>query len=178
MSHIFCKKLMENLDDQWAKTGSITHNRNTVVITNLCKKLLKLIYKQVELNGMAFRCLVREEFEIIATLVMEQNNFSQKDHAEMVQENCLPCAHILLLTDRNLVTTLFGKATGAGKDIYLTSQNVDIFRICCMSLTRDVPIDEALDKDGPDIDGLKLWMMLGTLFCISKIIDLPDVTIH
>ncbi len=117
-------------------------------------------------------------FELIGRMMIEQNKFSQKDYAEIVRDNCMPCAQILLRSDRNLITALFGNATRAGKDIYLTNQNVDMFRSCCMSLARDIPIDEALDKDCPDIDGLKLWMMLGTLFCISKIIDLPDVTVH
>lgn len=178
MSHIFLNKLMEVLGGRWARTGNFTPNHNTEIITSLCKELLNLIDKQAEVSGMAFRSLVREEFELIGTMMIEQNGFSQKDHAEIVRDNCMPCARILLRSDKSLITALFGKANGAGKDIYLTSQNVDMFRSCCMSLTRGVPIDEALDKDGPDIDGLKLWMILGTLFCISKIIDLPDVTVH
>ena len=178
MSRIFSKKLMKNLFGQWAKRGSVPSNHNTEVITSLCKELLKLIYKHAEVSGMAFRSLVCEEFELIGRMMIEQNEFSQKDHAEIVRDNCMPCAQRLLRSDKNLITTLFGNATGAGKDIYLTSQNIDMFRSCCMSLTRGVPIDEGLDKDGPYIDALKLWMMLGTLFCISKIIDLPNVTIH
>ncbi len=175
---MFSKKLMRNLFGQWAKRGSVPSNHNTEAIASLCKELLELIYKHAKVSGMAFRSLVHEEFELIGTMMIEQNKFSQKDHAEIVRDNCMPCAQALLHFDRKQVTKLFGNRSDAKKDIYLTSQNVDMFRACCLSLARGISVSEAFDTDGPDVDAIKLWMMLGTLFCISKIIDLPDVTVH
>lgn len=178
MSHIFLKKLIEDLGGRWTRTGNFTPNHNTEVITSLCKPLLKLIDKHAELSGIAFHSLVREELEMINAIMIRQNNFSQKDLSEIIRDNCMPCAQALLHSDRKQVTKLFGNRSDARKDIYLTSQNVDMFRACCLSLARGISVSEAFDTDGPDIDGLKLWMMLGTLFCICKIIDLPDITVH
>ncbi|MDW2009935.1 hypothetical protein [Vibrio sp. Vb0301] len=151
--------------------GRITDN---VVETTI--ECAKKIVKEPHLRGIALSHVISDEFRVISSCLIQQSTLNNHFFSRLVEEKCTPCAQQVLSEESELFQGIL--ESQLGKDLCITDQNLHYFRSCCLSLARGVSIDESFDTDGPDIDGLKLWMMLGTLFCISKIIDLPDVTVH
>lgn len=172
----FLNKELTRAIRQAAMSGR-THpsgTKDNVVKTTI--EWAKKIVKEPHLRGIALSHVITDEFRVISSCLIQQSTLNDHFFSRLVEEKCTPCAQQVLSEESELFQGIL--RSQLGKDLWITDQNLHYFRSCCLSLSRGVSIDEAFDTDGPDVDGLKLWMMLGTLFCISKIVDLPGETIH
>ncbi len=172
----FLNKELTQAIRQAAMSGRTHPDATTDNVVKATTEWAKKIVKEPHLRGIALSHVITDEFRVISSCLIQQSTLNDHFFSRLVEEKCTPCAQQVLSEESELFQGIL--ESQLGKDLCITDQNIHYFRSCCLSLSRGVSIDEAFDTDGPDIDGLKLWMMLGTLFCITKIIDLPDVTVH
>lgn len=172
----FLNKELTRAIRQAAMSNRIHPGRMTDNVVETTIEWAKKIVEEPHLRGIALSHVIGDEFRVISSCLIQQSTLNNHFFSRLVEEKCTPCAQQALNEESELFQGIL--ESQLGKDLCITDQNLHYFRSCCLSFSRGVSIDEAFDTDGPDVDGLKLWMMLGTLFCISKIVDLPGETIH
>ncbi len=173
MEYYFVNQHLDGAVQASFLSGKVEYGSNTEVVLKYTLILMQNVAEQTKLRGSLLCQLIKEEFEIISRMMANQNNLSGESVVQLIQDNCMGCAHQLLdvMPDNTLSHTETGKYIGTADD------NRDDFRRCCLSLARGVSISEAFDE-GPDIDGLMIWLVLGSLYCAMQITGMANRSLH
>lgn len=134
--------------------------------------LAELFMSDPNLRAGLIKELITTEFQGCSAVLAKQNQLDAKAVTHLIQRECLPAAQLALENSSKLFSQLLGVPSATSKDYYLTPEVEIEFRAFCLSLARKVPVQRALNPDGPDIDGVRLWLMLGTLYVIAHVIAL------
>ncbi|MGJ7095913.1 hypothetical protein [Vibrio hannami] len=131
--------------------------------------LTKLFISVPNLRGGLIKELIISEFQGCSAMLAKQNKLDAHALMRLVRRECFPSARLALDNNPELFNQLFGMQSAVSKDYYLTPDVEIEFRAYCMSLARKVPVHQALRPGKPDIDGVLLWLMLGTLYVIVHV---------
>lgn len=145
---------------------STTHTDSAVESAVL---LTNLFLSAENLRGGMIKELIASEFLSCSAMMAKQNQLDVSELLRLVRRECFPSARIAMQAYQEPINQLFGMASVSSKDYYLTTDVEVEFRAYCMSVARKVPVHSALNPGKPDIDGVQLWLMLGTLYVIALV---------
>lgn len=173
MEYYFVNQHLEDAVQVNFLLGKSEYSSNTEVILEYVLVLVQNLDKETDLAGELLCQLIRDELEVISRVMAQRNHLSEKSVIQIIKDNCISCAHRFIDVKPKNILSL----PSSEKHIGVFDKNKDDFRRCCLSLARGVPISKAFDK-GPDLDGLMIWLVLGSLYCATQIIEFNNRSLH
>jgi len=127
-------------------------------------RLIDLFLSADALRGEVLKELIKSEFLGCSAMMAKQNQLDAKALLRLIRRECFPSARITMQDYQAQINQLFGMASEKSNDYALTTKVETEFRTYCISVARKVPVHRAMKPGKPDIDGVQLWLALGTIF--------------
>lgn len=139
-------------------------------------RLINLFLSAEGLRGELLKELIKSEFLGCSAMMAKRNQLDAITLLRLIRRECFPSARTMMKDYQTQINQLFGMAKENPNDYYLTAGLETEFRTYCISVARKVPVHCALKSGKPDIDGVQLWLILGTIFTISLKCDIKNGT--